>query len=63
LFFLSQIYINALQGGFKAGVVSIVLTLVNSLLVPLIGAFFYALLQALSEGIYLVMDIEEHLRK
>ncbi|MFZ5809638.1 MAG: hypothetical protein ACOY16_10200 [Chloroflexota bacterium] len=61
-FSLIGVFIQLSQGALKAGV-SGILGLLSTLFILLVGGFFFVLLQAVGEGIYLVMDIEEHLRK
>lgn len=61
-FSLIGLFIQLSQGALKAGI-SGILGMLSTLFILLVGAFFFILLQAVGEGIYLFMDIEEHLRK
>ncbi len=46
----------------QSGILANIPSLLNSLFVPLVCGFFYVLLQAVSEGIFLFMDIEDNTR-
>ena len=46
----------------QSGVLSNLPSLLNALFVPLVCGFFYVLLRAISEGIYVFMDIEDNTR-
>lgn len=62
IFSLSGIVLQIQQGALRLGINGI-LGLISTLFILLVGGFFFVLLQAIGEGIYLFMDIEEHLRK
>jgi hypothetical protein len=61
IFSLTVVFLQIRQGAFQAGVNGI-LGMISNLFILLVGGFFFILLQAIGEGIYLFMDIEEHLR-
>jgi hypothetical protein len=46
----------------QSGILANLPSLLNALFVPLVCGFFYILLQAVSEGIFLFMDIEDNTR-
>ncbi len=62
IFSLTVVFLQIRQGAFQAGVNGI-LGIISNLFILLVGGFFFIMLQAISEGIYLIMDIEEHLRR
>ncbi len=62
IFSLSGVILQIQQGALRLGINGI-LGLISTLFILLVGGFFFIILQAISEGIYLFMDIEEHLRK
>ncbi|MGB9592234.1 MAG: hypothetical protein ACPL1K_06930 [Candidatus Kryptoniota bacterium] len=61
IFSLTVVFFQIRQGALQAGVNGI-LGILSNLFVLLVGGFFFILLEAIGEGIYLFMDIEEHLR-
>jgi len=54
---------NGFQQISQFGVLEVLISLLNSFVLPLVCAFFYVLLRATSEGIYVLMDIEENTRR
>jgi len=46
----------------SSGILSNLPSLLNALFVPLVCGFFYILLRAISEGIFVFMDIEDNTR-
>lgn len=62
IFSLSGVVLQIQQGALRMGI-SGILGMISTLFILLVGGFFFVLLQAIGEGIYLFMDIEEHLRK
>jgi len=62
IFSFSGVFLQLQQGALRLGINGI-LGMISTLFILLVGGFFFVLLQAIGEGIYLFMDIEEHLRK
>ncbi|MCS6908905.1 MAG: hypothetical protein RML93_13650 [Anaerolineales bacterium] len=62
IFSLSGIVLQLQQGALSLGINGI-LGMISTLFILLVGGFFFVILQAIGEGIYLFMDIEEHLRR
>ncbi|GIV66329.1 MAG: hypothetical protein AB1457_01925 [Chloroflexota bacterium] len=61
VFFVSAIYVTITQSSNNL-FIELVPTLVQAFLILIPGLFLFVTLQAISEGIYLLMDIEENTR-
>lgn len=62
VFFISAIFVTITQSSANL-FIELVPTLVQAFLILIPGLFLFVTLQAISEGIYLLMDIEENTRK
>ncbi len=62
VFFISAIFVTVTASSSNL-FIELVPTLVQAFLILIPGLFLFVCLQAISEGIYLLMDIEENTRK
>lgn len=62
VFFISAIYVTITQSSSNL-FIELVPTLVQTFLIIIPGLFLFVCLQAISEGMYLLMDIEENTRR
>ncbi|MEN4012661.1 MAG: hypothetical protein AB1453_10450 [Chloroflexota bacterium] len=62
VFFISAIVVTLTASGSR-GVVDLIPTLIQLFLILIPGIFLFICLQAISEGIYVLMDIEENTRQ